>query len=755
MKCILTYEEVDFSRPYASPCCHIMPQDENLHIEKITSLNDLLHTNLYSDLRKNMSQGNKDPLCKVCWNDEENLVMSDRVLENHIRKKRDTVELRSLKIALDYTCNMMCRICTPTCSSKWSSSKLAKTSLSNFDEYSFEYDKYDIVKIVENSDLSKLERIKILGGEPFYSKKLDWFIDYLQENTDFKNLRMYFTTNASVFPSEKLLQKLLQCDNLYIELSLDAIGDLTKLCRWGVDWEPIHENIQKWLALDRKKVKISAHCTMSVYNANKMQELVDYCKKYKIFLHVNKLRSPVHLSVDMIDIDTRKSWLLPGDTPTEKLVNQRLQQVEPIPLKAKNKFLIFNKVLDEYQKESLNELNKEIYDYFYNKPVLSKTFCYSPFNQVYIGRNQEVKPCCAAIESFGHYDKSIKEVVNNKTAQDARQSFLFGQFPKDICKGCSNYFKDTGTLHDVQKNNNLIALEHYGLSKQVLQKDLQTQKPVFLDLLVSNKCNFACLGCESSLSSTWANNYTDIEYERDKDVKPVNISPEWQNDINPVIDYILEHKDTIKLLHLNGGEPFMQEGFYKLFDALIEHKLFDIEIVSHTNGSVNTYKGKDIIDEYLSKFNFSIIMSHDHYGDRGYYMRYPLNETKWLDNYKRLQKVAHISVQTSYNVFNALTLDKLEQWYIDNGVDLSNWVLSPWHGPKCYTTRILTEQHREQAHKVLDSLTHKRDLHSLLNISDKDPLLLRNFKTTIDMFDKKRNTNFAVTFPELAEYLND
>ena len=146
MKCILTYEEVDFSRPYTSPCCHIMPQDENLHIEKITSLNDLLHTNLYSDLRKNMSQGNKDPLCKVCWNDEKNLVMSDRVFENLIRKNRDTVELRSLKIALDYTCNMMCRICTPTCSSKWSSSKLAKTSLSNFDEYSLEYDKYDIVK---------------------------------------------------------------------------------------------------------------------------------------------------------------------------------------------------------------------------------------------------------------------------------------------------------------------------------------------------------------------------------------------------------------------------------------------------------------------------------------------------------------------------------------------------------------------------------------------------------------------------------
>lgn len=365
MKCILTYEEVDFSRPYASPCCHIMPQDEKLHIESITNLNDLLHTQLYTHLRDSMNVGEKDSLCKVCWNEEAQNIMSDRVFENNIRAKRDTVELRSLKIALDYTCNMMCRICTPTCSSKWSSSALAKTKLADFDDYSIEYDKYDIKKIVENSDLSKLERIKILGGEPFYSKKLEWFLDYLQQHTDFENLRIYITTNGSVFPSDSILQKILKCKNIHIEFSLDAIGDLVDLCRWGVKWQPIHENIQKWRSLNNKKLKLNAHCTMSVYNSNQMQPLVDYCKQNNIFLHVNKLRSPAHLCIDMIDIETRKSWLLPGNTIIEKTVNAILEHVETVPGKAKNKFLIFNKILDDYQKTKLQDLNKEVYDYFY------------------------------------------------------------------------------------------------------------------------------------------------------------------------------------------------------------------------------------------------------------------------------------------------------------------------------------------------------------------------------------------------------
>lgn len=365
MKCILAYEEIDFSRPYASPCCHIMPAGEEMHVENIKDLNCLLHTDVYKHIRKTMAANKRDPICKVCWNEESQNIFSDRVLENYIRPKRDTVELRSLKIALDYTCNMMCRICTPMLSSKWASSNLANTKLKNFNDYTVKYPKYDIKQIIENSDLSKLERIKLLGGEPFYSKKLPWFIDYLENNTDFENLRVYVTTNGSVFPKQAIIDKLLKTKNVHIEFSLDAVGSHSQLCRWGIDWSVIDTNIQKWRNINDKKLKLNAHCTMSIYNSNKMQPLVDYCKDNNIFLHVNKLRYPQHLCIDMVDENTRKSWLLQGNTPIEKTVNAILLNNEDIITDAKSKFCYFNDALDEYQKNQLQELNKEIYDYFY------------------------------------------------------------------------------------------------------------------------------------------------------------------------------------------------------------------------------------------------------------------------------------------------------------------------------------------------------------------------------------------------------
>lgn len=365
MKCILAYEEIDFSRPFASPCCHIMPDEENLHIKNIINLNDLLHSKTYQRVRNTMLENKKDSICDVCWNIENINGVSDRQIENHIRKDRETIELRSLKIALDYTCNMMCRICTPMLSSKWNSAHQLKKEINHIDDYSVAYPKYDVKQIITNSDISKLERIKILGGEPFYSKKLEWFIEYLQQKTDYKNLQIYITTNGSVFPNKKLLEKLLACKKLHIEFSIDAVGDLSKLCRWGVNWNIIDTNLKQWAAT--KDVINSVHCSVSVYNINKLSDLITYCNENKLWLNFNKVRYPKHLSIDMIDIDTRKNWMLKSNDVISQQANKIIILQEEDNTSLKNKFIEFNNSLDKFQKEQLKDLNKEIYEYFYQK----------------------------------------------------------------------------------------------------------------------------------------------------------------------------------------------------------------------------------------------------------------------------------------------------------------------------------------------------------------------------------------------------
>jgi hypothetical protein len=203
----------------------------------------------------------------------------------------------------------------------------------------------------------------------------------------------------------------------------------------------------------------------------------------------------------------------------------------------------------------------------------------------------------------------------------------------------------------------------------------------------------------------------------------------------------------------------MQPQFYKLLQVLIDEKLCDkITLWSHTNGHISTYKGVDIVDKYLShwKNNLLIVMSHDHFGDRGHYVRFPYQDKKWLANYNKLKEIGRAVVQSGYNLFNALTIDIQNEWYKDNGVDtLIDY--NPWHSPFCYTAFMLQKfpDLHLQAVKKLEKVPNIGLIQNLnADTSNHDLNKLHDtFVESIHMWDKRRNTNFVETFPELERLL--
>lgn len=363
-KCILTYEQVDCTRLQVSPCCMFEHNDPSLNLDRVKSLDEIFYSDLYQNLRQSLDNGIFHDFCFKCKSDEQDGIISERQIENAIRKNHSVIGLQSLKIALDTTCNMMCRICHPMLSSKWYSAKSVTEKIKDLNNYDIKPIKYDIENIIKNSNIKNLKRLRIVGGEPFYSKKLDWFIDYLIENTDYKNLHIYFTTNGSIFPKEELLKKLLKCKKLHIEFSIDAIGELSQLCRWGVDWNTIENNIYKWKEI-KSNVVLNIHATISIYNVNRLQDLVDFAKKNNIFLNADKLRRPEFLCINQFSLEQRQKWMLSGQDTIEKMFNKIIINNEPV-LNSKNNTIKFNNVLDNYQKTSLKTYNREIYDLIYD-----------------------------------------------------------------------------------------------------------------------------------------------------------------------------------------------------------------------------------------------------------------------------------------------------------------------------------------------------------------------------------------------------
>lgn len=410
---------------------------------------------------------------------------------------------------------------------------------------------------------------------------------------------------------------------------------------------------------------------------------------------------------------------------------------------------------------------------FFDKDPLKKygsNFCAAPFTSLYEGQFNRISTCCATQNAIGFNNNitSFEDAVNSNEAKNIRKDFLENRFPEQ-CDSCQKMEQMTGRISDVRQQVNRFAGNkiHEAVKNTNPDGSMTKQVPVWLDLLWTNKCNFACLGCNSTLSSTIATKYN-AAYELTAGM-PAGSMPteEWHNNNDAKIDYILKHTDTIDRIHLNGGEPFMQEGVYELLEVLLKNNLHKkIKIWAHTNGSITTYKGVDIIDKYLKHWraDCNIIMSHDCHGVRGEYIRYGLKQNKWLDTYNRLYETGiKVDVQTCYSVFNALVIDELYEWYIDHiNVD-KNISINPWQFPEAFVANYLqiSPDLLNQANQKLKKLSknkfngwHVPILQNYINAPlDNINSRSKNFKAGIAKFDEMRNTDFAKTFPELKTLL--
>ena len=347
-------------------------------------------------------------------------------------------------------------------------------------------------------------------------------------------------------------------------------------------------------------------------------------------------------------------------------------------------------------------------------------FCSAPFRGFYQGEATSV--CCQT--------PVLVDDINSPKIEKLRQTFLSGKFPKE----CSQTGCTTGIINDTNKMCDLWS-----------NKDYSFYKPGFLDLMWSNKCNFSCMGCYPHISTGMQKFTSAVEIANGK---KQDRKSEWYSNYD--MKFILDNLDTIKIIHLNGGEPFLQEGFYNLLEKLIENDATHIIIWSHTNGSITTFKDKDMID-LLKKFsNCTVIMSNDGIGKRGEYVRYGLKEKIWFKNFKRMQDVGiNVKIQSCYNVFNALHIDKMADAFPIKAK------LTYWVQPECYSGKYLQNTSLyDKAMKLLyDNSERFRGTENVINfMQEKTEKSYRmSFSESISEFDRIRGTDFLETFPELEE----
>ncbi len=239
------------------------------------------------------------------------------------------------------------------------------------------------------------------------------------------------------------------------------------------------------------------------------------------------------------------------------------------------KYPVSNGTYSAIPKDKMDEFNKVRY----HGP--KKLACYNPFVNLYFNSRGQGVVCCRNQDTvLGTYpESSINEIWFGKVADELREHMLNNDFSMG-CKYCEHQF-NTSRFFGLPS----MHADYYSSTKQ--------DYPKIIELELSNTCNLQCVMCSGIVSSS-------IRKCREK------LPPLKNNYDSEFVNQLSEYLPHAKEIKFYGGEPFLIDTYYQIWDKLLEIKS-NAKLHVVTNGTVLT----DKVRNYLKHLNFTITVSFD------------------------------------------------------------------------------------------------------------------------------------------------
>jgi len=355
-------------------CHHPLPHA--IDVEAIKTNPKAIHnTPRKKEERRMMQQGERPAGCEYCWKiediadqeDASDEIISDRVYKTVIYNDGDLdeafntrpeqdVNLQTLEIAFDRTCQLACSYCNPAFSTTWVRDIHRNGPYTNLvsdgrNHFTHTHDSSQLYTITDvnpyveaffkwwESDLHKtLKELRITGGEPLMSGYTWRLIDWFQANKGASKTRLAINSNLG-FTQDKLERLLDATEGIELDLytSNESIGRHAIYIRDGLDWDQWCSNVV--YLLDSGKLRglhvmctINALCLISL--AEFLWKIVELKKKYgkdAINFSLNILRFPSFQSPLILPLEVREECikqLIPlGDLRVDVLHEFEINQI--------------------------------------------------------------------------------------------------------------------------------------------------------------------------------------------------------------------------------------------------------------------------------------------------------------------------------------------------------------------------------------------------------------------------------------------
>ena len=263
--------------------------------------------------RLNMQLGNRPRGCEYCWKIEDMGVdaISDRVYKSKIypiealdeafqTPHQDDINLRTLEIAFDRTCQFACSYCNPAFSSTWVKDIRNNGPYTNLvsdgrNHFTHTHDSSQLYTYGETNpyteaffkwwetDLHKtLQELRITGGEPTMSGDLWKLIDWFKTNQGRSTTKLAINSNLGMDSTklQEFIEKIDGIPHLEIYTSMEAVGTQAEYIRDGLDYNQWLTNVQELLKHDSIKA-VHCMCTINALCLDSLDKLLDQLVELK------------------------------------------------------------------------------------------------------------------------------------------------------------------------------------------------------------------------------------------------------------------------------------------------------------------------------------------------------------------------------------------------------------------------------------------------------------------------------------------
>ena len=282
-----------------TPCCNMKtdvedPMGVQPLVDQGAGLHDIFMSEQFTELRKDLLSGIRNPACDYCWRMEKRTGASPRITAiEHLTasKVQATPKLKKLDTMIDESCNLRCRMCQSQNSSAIYK-ELKDEELYNEEERKFivetshwgDFSDYTQPWFDDPGFLSTVEtwlpnvnRLYFTGGEPTIIQRVYWILEKCVELGINQNIDLVFNSNMTNI-QPRFLDLIAKFKDVLMCLSVDGYGTTNEYIRSGSTWSIVDKHIRDYAKSDVVG-NILFSPVVQIYNILDITKLLDYAEE--------------------------------------------------------------------------------------------------------------------------------------------------------------------------------------------------------------------------------------------------------------------------------------------------------------------------------------------------------------------------------------------------------------------------------------------------------------------------------------------